>query len=46
MIPSEFAEAFGGISKAFTAVAENVAGNAAATKPTGGLGPGATRRHG
>jgi len=41
VIPSEFAEAFGGLSKAFTTVAENVAGNAAATKSTGGLGPGA-----
>jgi regulator of protease activity HflC (stomatin/prohibitin superfamily) len=41
VIPSEFAEAFGGLSKAFTTVAENVAGNAAATKPSGAVGPGA-----
>jgi regulator of protease activity HflC (stomatin/prohibitin superfamily) len=36
VIPSEFAEAFGGLSKAFSSVAENVAG----PKPTGELGPG------
>ncbi len=41
VIPSEFAEAFGGLSKAFTSVAENAGGNAAAAKPTNELGPGA-----
>ncbi len=36
VIPSEFAEAFGGLSKAFS----NVANNAAANKPAGELGAG------
>ena len=40
VIPSEFAEAFGGLSKAFTSIAENAAGDAAAAKPTNELGPG------
>jgi regulator of protease activity HflC (stomatin/prohibitin superfamily) len=37
VIPSEFAEAFGGLSKAFS----NVANNASANKPAGELGSGA-----
>jgi regulator of protease activity HflC (stomatin/prohibitin superfamily) len=41
VIPSEFAEAFGGLSKAFTTIAENASGNTAATKPANELGPGA-----
>jgi regulator of protease activity HflC (stomatin/prohibitin superfamily) len=41
VIPSEFAEAFGGLSRAFTSVAESAAGKAAATQPAGELGPGA-----
>ena len=41
VIPSEFAEAFGGISKAFSRVAENAAGNATAPKQAGELSPGA-----
>ncbi|MGO9885756.1 MAG: SPFH domain-containing protein [Solirubrobacteraceae bacterium] len=40
VIPSEFAEAFGGLSKAFTSIAENAAGDAAAAKPTNELGSG------
>jgi regulator of protease activity HflC (stomatin/prohibitin superfamily) len=41
VIPSEFAEAFGGLSKAFTTVAESAAGNSGATKSPSELGPGA-----
>jgi regulator of protease activity HflC (stomatin/prohibitin superfamily) len=41
VIPSEFAEAFGGLSKAFSSIAENSSGNAGAPRPATELEPGA-----